>query len=284
MKRAGLLVLLAGGLAFSGCGESDSDGASLATVRGTVTLHGEWPTQGAIQVSLFSVWHTNLSLSLAPQGPPEFHTEDLGSTTPGAMTHLVEFEIPDINPGSYPSLVVGWRNGGVMGLDEPVLGLYGANLAVNDSLPTAITLAAGQDLEFNFEGWLDRIPNTDVELLPGQLGGTVTFDGGWPTDYPQYLVVFMASTNPFIPSSPWDMQEVTAANPDFLLELDVPTSITGSLAVYGFPFNYGNPGNAFKGGYGWDWSAATPALTPLTLQEDQSGYDGLVLSCRPRQD
>lgn len=279
MTRLGWLLLLAGGLALTGCGESDSDGSSLATVRGTVTLHGEWPDQGEIQVSLFSTWHSELSLSLAPQGPPEFHTEALHSSTPTGTVHQVAFEIPDVNPGSYPSLVVGWRNGGVMGLDEPVLGLYGANLAESDSIPTPVALSAGQDLELNFEGWLDRVPDTDVELEPGQIGGTVEFSDAWPSGYPAYYVVLMASTNPATPSMPLAMAPVSAASPDFLLDVNFNGSLTACLTVYGYPYG-ADPLAAFYGGYGWDWDAAAPALTTLTLQEGQSGFGGLTLSCR----
>ncbi|MFA7330573.1 MAG: hypothetical protein WC326_05800 [Candidatus Delongbacteria bacterium] len=273
----GLGLLLAGGCSDS----SDGGGSSLATLRGTVTLHGDWPAEGEIQVSLFSTWHTEMAINIAPQGPPDFHTEGLFSPDSTLQVHQVAFEIPDVNPGSYPSLVVGWRNGGQLGVDEPVLGLYGANLADGDSLPAAVTLQAGQELELSFEGWLDRIAPA-VELDPGLVAGTVEFADSWPTAYAHVYVVFMSSSDPAAPSNPGaSMQEVSAASPDF--EIQVGSPVTGHLAVYGFPYG-ADPWAAFYGGYGWDWDATPPGLTPLVLQEGESGLGGLVLTCRNVRD
>lgn len=268
LGTAALALLLA-----LGCGEDESE---LATVRGTVTLHGNWPTDGEIQVSLFSTWHPELAINIAPQGPPDFASEALYTSDTAQQVHVLSFELVDVNPGTYPSLVVGWRNGGQTGVDEPVLGLFGANLAEGDSLPEPVVLAAGQTLDLEFEGWLDRIA-PPVELDPGVVGGTVEFSDGWPTDYPYVYVVFMSSSDPAVPSNPGaSLQAVTEADPDF--EIQVGSPVTGHLAVYGFPYG-ADPWAAFYGGYGWDWNAATPALTALSLQEGESGLGGLVLTC-----
>lgn len=274
----GLLCL---GALVMGCTETNDDlgGDELATLRGTVTLTGDWPTEGEIQVSLFSQWHAEMAVNVAPQGPPDYATDALTSPTPAGQTHALSFEITDITPGLYPSLVVGWRNGGQSGLDEPVLGLYGADFAANDSLPTAISLEGGDDLTLNFPGTLDRMPDLGAVLQPGQLGGTVSFDNGWPTTYAGYYVVFMTSGNYAAPSMPLAMESVSAADPEFLLTLQFENTVTGYLVLYGYPYGV-NPGNAFYGGYGWDWNAGTPALTPLTLSQDQNGFGGLMLSCR----
>lgn len=276
-----ILGLLVGAALLGGCSETNDDitGSDLATVRGTVTLTGDWPTQGEIQVSLFSQWHAEMAVNVAPQGPPDYATEALTSATPAGQTHALAFEIPDITPGVYPSLVVGWRNGGQSGLDEPVLGLYGADFALNDTLPEAITLNDGDDLTLNFTGTLSRMPDLGVELQPGQLGGSVVFDNGWPTAYDGYFVVFMSSANPAAPSYPLAMEAVSASDPVFLLTLQFDTSVTGHLALYGHPYG-ASPADAFYGGYGWDWNAGSPALTPLTLSADQNGMGGLELSCR----
>jgi hypothetical protein len=272
--------LLGAGLVLAaGCSDSSSDEASLATVHGTVTLHGDWPSTGEVQVSLFSMWHPELAVNIAPQGPPDFTTDALSSPDSTQQVHVVSYEILDINPGSYPSLVVGWRDGGQSGLDEPVLGLFGADFSAADSLPEAITLTAGQDLELNFEGWFNRMPTQEGELEPGQVGGTVEFSDAWPTAYASYYVLLMTSSDPNVPSQPRGMQEVSAANPDFLLNVNFSGTLTAYLVVYGYPYG-ADPGNAFYGGYGWVWGAASPALTPIVLQEGESGFGGLVLSCR----
>ncbi len=273
------LLCLAGLVA--GCTETNDDlgGDELASIRGTVTLTGDWPTTGEIQVSLFSQWHTEMAVNVAPQGPPSYATEQLNSPTPAGQTHVLAYEILDITPGTYPSLVVGWRDGGQSGLDEPVLGLYGADFATNDSLPSAIVLDGGDDFTLDFSGTLGRMPDTDVQLQPGQLGGSVSFDNGWPTAYTNFYVVFMTSANPGAPSMPLAMEAVTSADPEFLLTLQFDTSVTGHLVLYGYPYGT-TPLNAFYGGYGWDWNATTPALVPITLNADQNGMGGLLLSCR----
>jgi hypothetical protein len=275
-----LLLVLAGAGLLAGCSDSDDtgNGSSLATLRGTVTLHGNWPTEGNIQVSLFSTWHSNLPVNIAPQGPPDFHTAALGSPNPAATVHQVAFEIPDINPGSYPSLVVGWRNGGQMGLDEPVLGLYGGDFAAGDSLPDVVVLSAGQELELNFVGDLDRIP-APVILQPGQIEGAVQFTDAWPTAFNSVFVILMASANPGVPSMPLAMEMISASDPGFLLTVQFAGTLNAHLAVYGYPYG-SDPASAFFGGHGWDWSAATPALTPIVLEEDQSGVGNLILTCR----
>jgi hypothetical protein len=278
--RTALVLLLAGVALLAGCSNSNDsgNGSSLATVHGTVTLHGDWPANGDIQVSLFSTWHTELPVNIAPQGPPDFATDPLDSPTPVAQEHLVHFEIPDINPGTYPSLTVGWRDGGQQGLDEPVLGLYGGDFAAGDTLPEAVHLAAGDDRELNFEGWLDRIPEVE-DLQPGQVGGVVQFTDSWPTTYASYFVLLMSSANPAVPSQPLAMEIVSASDAEFLLTVQFAGSLDCHIAVYGYPYG-NNPAGAFFGGYGWDWNAGTPALQTITLQEGQSGVGGLVLSCR----
>jgi hypothetical protein len=274
----GLVALLAGFALLAGCDETKTNnGEELAAIHGTVTLHGDWPTTGKIQVSLFSHWNDTLALNLAPGGPPDFFTDSLASPDPSAQSHVIPFEIRDISPGLYRSLVVGWRNGGVSGLDEPVLGLYGGDFAAGDTLPESIALEGGDDLELHFEGELDRVPDP-VILQPGQVEGTVLFSDAWPTGYNAYYIVLMDSADPAVPSQPRAMEIVSSASPDFLLTLQFADTYTGHLAVYGYP--YTQPFDAFFGGHGWDWDAGTPALADIVLEEGHAGIGGLVVTCR----
>jgi len=262
-----------------GCSESDETGAdSLATIHGTVTLTGDWPAAGAIQVSLFSTWHEELPVNLAPQGPPDYYTEALNSPDISQDVHVLEFTIADINPGTYPCLAVGWRNGGQMGLDEPVLGLFGADFAAGDTLPESITLSAGQDLHLDFAGSLALIP-VEAPVYQAQVNGALVFPDGWPDDYTSYFVVLMTSGDPAAPSQPLAMESVSAADAQFMLSFQATEGVGYRLAVYGYPYG-GNPYAAFYGGYGWDWAQAQPALAALPLTEEDHVLEGLIITCR----
>lgn len=279
MRTAALALLATCVALLAGCSGTNDDvtGDQLATLHGTVTLHGDWPVEGVIQVSLFSQWNDTVAVNVAPGGPPDFFTEPLASPNPAAQEHVLAFEIPDINPATYRSLAVGWRNGGQQGLDEPVLGLFGGSFATGDTLPESISLSAGENLELDFEGWLDRVPEP-VDLQPGQVGGTVVFSDAWPVDYDFYYVVLMDSSDPAVPSNPRAMELISDGDSSFLLTLQFAGTLTCHLAVYGYP--YAQPIDAFYGGHGWDWDAATPALADIVLQEGHAGVGGLVLNCR----
>lgn len=277
MRVLSICLCLAGMLIMS-CGESSEDQIdSLAAIQGTVTLYGEWPAEGEIQVSLFSVWHEDMAMAIAPQGPPEFHTEGLSSPTPSGTVHQVSYLIEDVNPDDYPSLVVGWRNGGTLGVDEPVLGVYGGDLSVGDSMPEAVHLNAGDLLELNFDGWLDRIPSTDEENYLANITGTVVFDAGWPASYSTIYAVLMSSDDPALPSNPLTMELVTESDPQFSLSPNLLATAEVYLGIYGYP--YEDAMDAFFGGYGWDWAAENPAIAMLPLSVESPSVENIEIMC-----
>jgi hypothetical protein len=281
-KTGALLVAF---VLLAGCDDDSADdpGAGLAALRGQLTLHGQWPAVGEIQVSLFPHWDTTKVMSLAPGGPPDFHTTALHSPTPTDTLHLVAYEIPDINPGRYAALVAGWRNGGVLGLDEPVLGMHGADFAAGDTLPAAVELAAGDEFEADFVAWLDLVPGQSAPADTGWVRGRVVFPGDWPTGYALGIyALLMVSGDPAAPSSPiaGAMQAVSAAEPDFALPVNLAGGpFSGHLAIYGYPF-VGGPWASFYGGYGWDWQAGEPALLPVELSPEDAVLQDLTILCR----
>lgn len=278
MHRFLFAVLIAGSI-VSSCGESGEDQIdSLASIHGTVLMRGDWPDEGEIQISLFSTWHENLPLAIAPQGPPDFHTEALISPTPGAQTHQLDYRIEDINPDSYPSLVVGWRNGGTTGVDEPVLGLFGGDFANGDTLPELVVLSAGDDLEVDFDGWLDRIPGQAAETFMASVAGNVNFADGWPQSYASLFAIVMTSSDPAAPNQPLAMEDLTPSDSHFELNFEVMEGAELYLAIYGYPYTVAE--DAFLGGAGWDWSAVEPALGVLALDSSSPNISNLALECR----
>jgi hypothetical protein len=281
--RFALAVLILGA-SILGCDSSSSDGGAndLATLSGTVTLEGAWPAEGEIQISLFSHWDTALSLSLAPGGPPSFYTEALTSPTPQGNLHLVNWELHDITPGDYPCLVVGWRNGGTMGVDEPVLGMFGADFAIGDTLPENLALQAGDDFEANFSGDLSLVPPANPVVDPGTVTGTVSFPGEWPTGYGSgVFIVAMESGDPATPSMPIGgaMQLVAEGSENF--ELTLPLNMEFFLAIYGYPYDMDDPFTDFFGGHGYDWESATPTLRSLGMDATvQPTLEDLEIVCR----
>lgn len=283
LKRLSLALTLAALVVFAGCDDSSNSADELATLHGTLTLHGTWPQEGDIQVSLFPQWDVGEPMAIAPGGPPEFHTENLTGATPTDTVHAIAYRIDDVNPGEYPALVVGWRNGGTIGLDEPVLGMHGADFAVGDTLPTAVTISAGDDLTIDFDGWLDLVPAGAVVSDSGFVRGTVVFPADWPQGFSMGLfALLMTSGDPAQPTSPvaGAMQPVTAESPDFELPVNLSAGpFSGHLAVYGYTF-VGSPWDSFFGGHGWDWQAAEPALVPIELEREDSVLEGLTILCR----
>jgi hypothetical protein len=276
-------TLILATLSMTACdsGSTGSGASDLASLSGTLTLDGEWPQEGEIQVSLFSQWDTTVSMSLAPGGPPSFYTEALTSPTPQGMQHSVEWELRDITPGAYPCIVVGWRNGGTLGADEPVLGMFGGDFAMGDSLPEALGLSAGDDLELTFSGDLSLVPALD-NLEPGSVRGSVSFPTLWPSGYGGGVyVVAMGSSDPATPSAPIAgavyLVEETSDSFEFTLPLDTPFY----LAVYGYPYDMETPFQDFFGAYGYDWQTAEPTMTVLELSSDtQETMENLSISCR----
>jgi len=270
---------------LAGCGDDSSSGGGdgLATVRGTLTLHGEWPAEGDIQVSLFPQWDHAEPMSIAPGGPPEFYTEPLPDPSPGDSVHHVEYLIADVNPGLYPALVAGWRNGGTLGVDEPVIGMWGGAFAAGDTLPEALEVAPGDTLELAFDGWLDLVNGAAAVSDTGWVRGTVVFPGDWPTGFSMGLfALLMVSDDPAAPSVPipGGMQAVSAASPDFELPVDLTDgAFSAQLVVYGYPFTP-SAWESFFGGFGWDWAAGEPALLPVTLDPEHAVLENVTLLCR----
>lgn len=268
---------------FAGCDDDSGSTADLATIHGTLTLHGAWPADGEIQISLFPQWDTTIPMAVAPGGPPEFSTDHLSSPTPDDTLHAIAYTLDDVNPGDYPALVVGWRNGGTLGVDEPVIGMHGGDFGAGDTLPEALQVGAGADLTIDFDGWLDLVPGSVAISDTGWVRGTVVFPGDWPTGYALGLyALMMSSGDPAQPTSPIPgaMQSVSAASPDFELPVDLTGGpFSGHFAVYGYPFVDG-AWASFYGGYGWDWNAAEPALAPVELTPENAVLENLTILCR----
>jgi hypothetical protein len=276
MSKAVILFLVAGLLI--GCESDDKD--DLASISGIVSLSGNLPAEGDIQISLFANWDASESMSIAPGGPPSYATDPLISSTPDSDSHEIAWTIENITPGTYNSLVVGWRNGGELGLDEPVLGMHGGDFAIGDTLPEALTLSAGDDLQFDFAGDLSLIQSEGTPTA-GTVSGEVNFSADWPTGYDDVLIVLMSSDNPSVPSQPVSMQTLTAEANDF--ELATPVGQDYYLAVYGFPYNFADPYQDFYGGYGWDWNSMDFTLSPVQLIDETSFLTGLEIQCRNQE-
>ncbi len=100
MKRYStvITVLLVSAFILLGC-EKDATGPEedeFGSLSGTVNFIGTWPTNGEIQISVYS--------SFPPAGPPDYFTEPLTETS------SYSYKIEGITKGNYPAVVVGWRD------------------------------------------------------------------------------------------------------------------------------------------------------------------------------
>ncbi len=286
MKSLLPLAALSALLLLTACEEDSEDTVdSLGRLSGTLELEGPWPLEGEIQISLFSHWNTDVAMSLAPGGPPDFHTEALLSETPTALSHSIDWSIEAISPGDYSSLVVGWRNGGTLGLDEPVLGMHGAAIAQGDTLPETITIQAGQDLQLDLQADLGLIPVGEIDPWTVHVTGSVEFPGDWPTGYASGVyVLLMSSGDPALPSMPQRFVAVTEEEPGFVLEVESEElHYNAFIAVYGYPYDFADPAADFYGGYGWNWSEGEPMLQGVSRTPAYPDLEGIVISCRPQE-
>ncbi len=154
IKRIFLLsVILSFTLIFWGC-EKDSTGPEndFGSVSGKINFIGTWPSNGDIQVSIYSAW--------PPMGPPDVATDPLPSGS-----NSQSYKIEGISKGDYSAIVVGWRDPADPA-GAKIIGIYhqNANSAGVDATglptvaPTAINIS-NSNLNFTT---IDMQANLDI--------------------------------------------------------------------------------------------------------------------------
>lgn len=106
MKKAllSLLAIFAMLLWLSACSDdstSPEDIPDTGSVSGTVTFTGTWPSNGDIQVSIY----TGLNPPYIPMGPPEQATDPIP-----ANTGTYSFKFEGLEKTTYSAVFVGWRD------------------------------------------------------------------------------------------------------------------------------------------------------------------------------
>ncbi len=102
---------------ITGCKDSTgSEPPESATISGTITFTGDWPTEGDIAVSLSSSW--------PPTGAPAASSEIIESEL-SSSTYAYTFE--NVTFGTYASIAVSWQDPNNINpaTNQHTLGAYG---------------------------------------------------------------------------------------------------------------------------------------------------------------
>jgi hypothetical protein len=107
------------------CGDDSSTGnGPTGSISGTITFRNQWPTTGAIFVTVFSQY--------PPTGAPDGFTNPIAENMLGAG-RTFNYKVIGLETGTYKAVLVGWRGG--VG-EDVCTGLYWA-------YPDSVGLAPG---------------------------------------------------------------------------------------------------------------------------------------------
>ncbi len=239
--RLGGLVMVV--LALAACKENTTAPPTTGTLRGTITFHGEWPYAGAdsVNVSLFASW--------PPAGPPIQYVYVTPPANPSDTVHIVDFEIRDVDLGTY-HIAAGWHSF--------LLG-YGGEITVSESTLTVEGI--------QFDAAFDT-------LYTRKITGSLNIQGTWP-DTATYLVYVATGATPWngtgwdgYPQSPPRMVVLHPGQTTFTLDRLMPTVHT---AVAVFVYNLSTHAVTVAGVLGGD------PQNPQTVDLSTGDATGLVL-------
>jgi len=275
------LILAMAALVVVSC-DSDDDETTLGTLTGNVIFHGEWPSTGTVQLSIFDDWANETTdcwwCAQNAGGPPSYHTESTYFQDPDPSntneSDTLAFSLGGITLGTYEVVVVGWRNPtptGNVECDEPVIGMYGAVAGTSDTIPSSVVFAensATQTIEIHV--YFDRrLPVAGCADM-SRIEGSITFSGTWPTEN----VAAIITTMPY-----------TAWEPGGIAGYRGRAEIFENTLYYSFAQPYGTyyvsfwtdnppPNNLYLGSYGVVTSVMLPpgshdaASDPVTTSEE----------------
>ena len=139
-KIKSIIVIILGFLLITGC--EDSTGPTTpenATISGTITFTGYWPSDGDVAVSLSSTW--------PPAGAPAASSAITESEL-SSGTYAYTFE--NVTFGTYAAIAVSWQDPDDTNpaTNQHILGAYGATASdFNDA--TSITVSAEDHEQLN---------------------------------------------------------------------------------------------------------------------------------------
>ena len=178
---------------FISC-DNDDDGnnpPTTGTLNGQVVFHGDWPDSGTVQLSIFTNWNNEETncywCAMSAGGPPAYYTHSSHFQDPDPTNQsdadTLSFGIDGITLGDYEVIVAGWRRPTAIGdveCDEPVIGMYGADPATGDTIPSSISFTdSNPEQNILFHAYFDRIPDCG-DVTSGTISGSVEVDGDWP--------------------------------------------------------------------------------------------------------
>ena len=285
-KFTALLTLFALVLFISCDDDSSSSPPTTGTLNGQVVFHGDWPDSGTVQLSIFTNWNnegTNCYwCAMSAGGPPAYYTHSNYFQDPDPTNlsdaDTLAFEITGISLGDYEVVVAGWRNPtpySDVECDEPVIGMYGADPATTDTIPSSISFTDGSpEQTILFHAYFDRIPDCEP-VTNGTISGTVVTEDAWP----EGGFVALLSTQPVTGWTP--PTSAPAGYAYVLTETENTFEFTPALGSYTVSIWYGGHGNSqWCGSYGVNTSAPAYDAIPdfITLDETNHDVSGLQIN------
>jgi hypothetical protein len=89
-------------LASCGGGDSPTGNGPTGSIAGTITFRNQWPTTGAIFVTVFSQY--------PPTGAPDAFTNPITESMLGPG-RTFNYKVTGVETGTYKAVMVGWRGG-----------------------------------------------------------------------------------------------------------------------------------------------------------------------------
>tara|TARA_Y100000590_G_C15713605_1_gene1011131 strand:+ start:767 stop:1204 length:438 start_codon:yes stop_codon:yes gene_type:complete len=145
------MTFLFGILFIIGCDNSTApETPESATISGTITFTGTWPTSGEVTVSLNAMW--------PPQGAPAAYAV---ITSSDVVNDTYTYTFENVTFGTYPAIAVAHDNGsGNPATSKTVLGAYGGSAIAyfGDATSTTVSTTEYTVTGLNFTSDLSLVP------------------------------------------------------------------------------------------------------------------------------